>query len=306
MIPSVRYLNWSIGVALTLALILFLATATAAPLNSDHNPAAEPTVANFLPLITRAEATPEPPPVGDALAYVNWYRQQAGVPPVAFSAGLNDNCWQHARYMAENNVLTHNQDPGLPYASLAGQICAESGNAWLGGAATPGYWQPYHSIDGWMSSVGHRLWLLYPTTPTFGYGFYTAAGSNRAGAALDILSTADFAADSAYSNWPVRYPASGQTGIPVAPYAISLLWPYFGSAPLVTTTSLVTEEDAPVAHTVTTNLPAGHRGIQIVPVAALPASTTLTVSASGTYDGVPFSYSWSFTTSGSPANPINP
>jgi hypothetical protein len=260
----------------------------------------------YLPLVLKPGATPPPPidpPTDDPFAYVNYFRGLAGVPAVTFDGTLNDNCFQHARYMAENNHLTHDQNPELPYASEAGQVCAGNGNAWLGGAAAAPFWQPSHSIEGWMASVGHRLWLLYPTAPTFGYGFYTAA-DNRAGAALDVLSTANFAADEAYPHWPIRYPAPGQQGIPATQYPITLYWPYHGPAPSLTDSSLLTAAGTPIAHTAGTNLPVGHKGIVILPSVPLPANTTITASVSGAYGGTPFTHTWSFHTAPSPTSHI--
>ncbi len=148
-----------------------------------------------------------------------------------------------------------------------------------------------------MGSVGHRLWLLYPTTPTFGYGFYSAA-NNRAGAALDVLSTFNPGGDLSYPGWPVRYPASGQQDVPASAYPITLNWRYFGVAPSVSSSSLTTSGGTPVPHTVTTALPVGHKGIQILPSAPLAANTTFVVLVAGAYDGVAFNYSWSFSTGG--------
>jgi hypothetical protein len=132
------------------------------------------------------------------------------------------------------------------------------------------------------------------STPSFGYGFYTAA-DNRAGAALDVISTSTFGADLAYAHWPVRYPAPEQQGVPAAIYPITLNWRYFGPAPVVTTSQL-TAAGAPIDHTTTTELPVEHKGIIILPDDPLPASTTITVNVSGTYDGAPFSFTWSFHT----------
>ena len=235
------------------------------------------------------------PPTGTWLELINYYRGLAGSSSVTDDTVLNNNCFEHARYMAENNDLTHNQTPGLPWASPAGQICAEKGNAWLGGAFEVPVWQPQSSIDSWLGSLGHRLWLLYPTTPTFGFGFY-AASNNRAAAGLDVLSRANFAADTTYTHWPVRYPASNQTDIPATSYSISLNWAYFGASPTNVSTTLMTAGGANIAHTTTTALPAGHKGIGITPTSALPAQTTILVTVNGSYEGVPFTYSWQFTT----------
>ncbi len=233
----------------------------------------------------------------EGLLTVNHYRDLAGVPAVEEDTGLNSNCFEHARYMAENNILTHSQDPNLPYASPTGQLCAERGNAWLGSQYTSDFWEPLDSIEGWVESVGHRLWLIYPTTSTFGFGFYESANF-RAGAALDVLSTADFGADESYPGWPVRYPAPDQLDIPDTRYPITLNWRYFGGSPQIGMVDLRTADGTPIQHESTTNLPAGHKGIQITPTESLPPQSVIVVTVSGTYEGTPFNYTWQFTTGG--------
>ncbi len=277
-------------------------TPTVTPTATATDPAtATPTATATDPatVTPTATATPTTPATDDWLAMVNAYRAAAGVPSVTDDATLNDNCFQHARYMAENHDLTHSQNSDLPYASPAGQICAENGNAWLGSPFHMPIWEVADSIDGWMSSVGHRLWLLYPTTPIFGYGFYTAA-DNGSGGALDVLSEANFSADASYGGWPVRYPASGQTGIPAEAYAITLNWMYFGPTPSLSSTSLTTQGGASISHTANTALPVGHKGVQIIPNQALPDNTIFTVTITGNYDGAPFSESWQFSTGDTP------
>jgi uncharacterized protein YkwD len=229
------------------------------------------------------------------LVLVNQYRSQAGVPTVIEEQTLSDNCYQHARYMAENNDLTHNQDPSLPYASAAGQICAQHGNAWLGAVYSQPIWTVSDSVDGWMGSVGHRLWLLYPTTPIFGYGFYTA-DNNRAAAALDVLSRAEFSKDPTYTGWPVRYPAPGETGIPPVKFPITVNWSYTQGDPQLNSASLTTVGGGAVAHQANTDLPGEHKGIQILPDVSLEPNTSYEVSVNGTYSGQAFTYTWQFTT----------
>jgi hypothetical protein len=198
--------------------------------------------------------------------------------------------------MAENDHLTHYQNPQLPWASAAGEQCANNSNAWMGPAFNRPLWSVQSSIAGWMGSVGHRLWLLYPTTPAFGYGFYTAA-NNRSGAALDVLShKATIRADAAYAGWPVRYPAPNQTGIPAQRYPITLNWPYFGPVPTLNTVRLTTASGAAIAHTADTALPVDHKGIQIIPTRPLPPDTAIVVTVTGTYTDRTFTYTWEFTT----------
>ncbi|WP_322511074.1 CAP domain-containing protein [Chloroflexus sp.] len=254
----------------------------------------------FIPLITRTIT--HPPLSPNWLDRVNGYRARAGVPPVTESSALNSNCWEHARYMAENNHLTHNQDPTKPFASPAGQICAQKGNAWI---AWGNSWQPADAVDSWMKSIGHRIWLLYPTTPTFGFGFYTTATAKCKlnnynllcnGAALDVLSHFNPGADTDYPGWPVRYPGIDQTDVPATTYPITLQWRYFGSTPSLTSTTLRVVGGNAIPHTSTTSLPVGHKGIAITPTVNLPANSLIEVSVSGTYDDQPFTYTWQFRT----------
>ncbi len=230
-------------------------------------------------------------PSNDWLEQVNAYRARAGVPPVTADPTLNDNCVQHARYMAENGVLTHDQNPSLPWASGAGQTCAQKGNVWLGSGNV---WKPLDAIDGWMMSVGHRAWLLYPTTPTFGFGFYQTRGVSAAG--LDVLTHARLDQDTTFPGWPVRYPGGDQQDVPPIQLPITLFWPYFGPTPDISSVSLRTGSGTSLPHSATTDLPGGHKGVAIIPAQALPPFTTIEVRVTGTYDGRPFNVAWQFTT----------
>ncbi|PMP76321.1 MAG: CAP domain-containing protein, partial [Chloroflexus aggregans] len=237
------------------------------------------------------DVAPTPVLPSNWLERLNRYRAAAGLAPVQEDATLSEQCWQHARYMAENNDLTHNQNPSLPYASQAGQRCAQNGNAWIGLGTT---WQPVHAIDSWMESVGHRLWMLYPTLQVVGFGFYTTANGVQSAAALDVLSNFNEGVD--YPGWPVRYPGANQQGVPATIYPITLHWRYFGNAPVVTATELRVVGGAMLPHTVSTDLPVGHKGIVIIPAQPLPALATIEVMVGGSYDGRPFTYRWQFQT----------
>ena len=197
--------------------------------------------------------------------------------------------------MAENDLLTHQQNPRLPFSSNTGQICAKRANTWLGTQHPIVPWKPIDALYSWRTSVAHRLWMLYPTTTVFGFGFYTC-GVQRSGAALDVLSHANFDADEAYKGWPVRYPGSGQKNIPATDYPITLNWRYFGSKPVLHSVRLTTANGAPIPFEANTDLEVGHKGIQIFPKDNLPENKIIKVSVSGSYDGTPFTYAWQFTT----------
>lgn len=284
-----RVSNSLLVIAATLILSLFVFSYTVA--DEASKTSTDTTYTVILPIIHTNHYESE------GLISVNHYRDLAGVPIVEEDTSLNSNCFEHARYMAENNILTHSQDPNLPYASPDGQLCAEHGNAWLGSQYNSDYWEPLDSIDGWVESVGHRLWLLYPTTSAFGFGFYESANF-RAGAALDVLSTADFGADESYTGWPIRYPAPDQLDVPDTQYPITLNWRYFGDSPQIGMVDLKTAAGTPIQHEATTNLPAGHKGIQITPTESLPPQSVIIVTVTGSYEGTAFNYSWQFTTGG--------
>ncbi len=88
----------------------------------------------FIPMVSRpAAALAMPTNLNDVPAYINYLRAAANVPLVTFDSTLDDNCWQHSRYMAEENVIAHDENTNSRWFSAAGQACAKNGNIWLGG-----------------------------------------------------------------------------------------------------------------------------------------------------------------------------
>jgi uncharacterized protein YkwD len=227
---------------------------------------------------------------------INQMRANAGVPPVRYSPVLERNCFEHSRYMAENGILSHTQNPNYPYATSGGQNCAQQGNVWLGYTPPTKLWNSADPVRDWMGSVSHRIWLLYPTSTKFGYSFYTSQAAKNNGAAVDVLSGANFSADEAYDGWPVRYPGSGEKGIPAAQYPISLNWRYFGPEPEIGSVRLTTGSGDKIAHEATTQMSIGHKGIQIIPKTALPEESKIVVTVSGKYDDASFTKTWHFFT----------
>lgn len=276
--------------ALTTVIAFIALLGVSSPLQADET---NKNYTLFLPLVVQPSRITSRSLLG--LNLVNQRRSEAGVPPVDHSGQLDRNCFEHARYMAKNNVLTHDQDPGLPYATPGGEACAKHSNAWLGSNRSDPDWRPADSIEGWMKSVAHRLWLLYPTTTTVGYGFFDTETENRAAAALDILSHADFSADDGYADWPVVYPGE-RSRVPPSRYPITLHWGYFGPRPSIGKTSLRIAGGRSLVHDANTDLPGGHKGIQIWPQEDLPPGTQFEVAVQGTYDGAPFHVRWFFHT----------
>lgn len=294
-----RFLPLS-GLIIALALVLLGTPNTA--VNASPFAASGKDYVIHLPIV----ATPPDPFTGaeSVMQFLNYMRFHAGVPAAVDNSTLNDNCLEHARYMAENNLLTHKQDPQMPYYSDKGQLCAKRANTWLGTENPGANWKPLDSLYSWRTSVAHRLWMIYPTTTVFGFGFYTTDGQ-RGGAAIDVLSTCNFEGDEEYKGWPVQYPGSGQRNIPASPYPITLNWRYFGPKPVLKEVRLRTIAGKSIPYTANTDLDAGHKGIQILPKINLPENTTIKVYISGTYEGKPFNYSWNFTTTSRESSPAN-
>lgn len=246
-----------------------------------------------LPLIF---STPDPLTGAETvMQFLNYMRYHAGVPAAIDDSRLNHNCFEHARYMAENNLLTHQEDPQMPFYSANGQICAKKANTWLGSESPNQPWRPMDALHSWRTSVAHRLWMIYPTTTVFGFGFYNSE-EFRSGAAIDVLSNVNFDNDDKYSGWPIQYPGPGQRNIPAMPYPITINWRYFGPKPQLHAVRLTTEDGKAIPYDANTDLDAGHKGIQILPKVDLPERTVIKVTISGSYDGRPFNYSWDFMT----------
>ena len=240
---------------------------------------------------TKSPVTPQ----AAAETRVNSLRTAAGVPAVSFDPNLNTNCASHAHYMAATGTLVHSEDPGNPAYTSGGQQCGQNGDVWLGTQPAGEAWSAVDPIDGWMASPSHRLWLLYPTTRTFGYGFDSHPGTYSA-AALDVLSKADFGADAAYQGWPVRYPAPDQTDVPAGLFPVTMAWQYFGPAPQLGSATLAVDGGPTLPATATTSLPSGHKGVLITPTSSMPAGTRIRVTVVGAYGGVAFSHTWTFST----------
>lgn len=284
-----RSVTLLVNITLLAATFIIVSAVSAKQLSTNTSDEAN---RQYLPVLFRSSVSAQ----ASTQELINQFRANAGVPAFDYSPLLERNCYEHARYMAENGDFTHEQKSNLPFASSNGQTCARQANLWLGSGQPASPWEAHDAIMDWMSSVAHRAWLLYPTTKVSGFGFYTSTETNRAAAALDILSGADFGTDEAYGSWPVRYPGSGEKNIPATRYPITLNWRYFGPEPVLKSVRLTTANGKAIEHEANTQISAGHKGIQIIPKIAFPKQSNIIVTVTGQYDGAPFSYSWQFYT----------
>lgn len=146
-----------------------------------------------------------------ALAKVNVYRANAGLPPVALDDKLSRGCLAHARYLAVNadhpsllGLKAHDEDASLPGYSDEGKQAGKASNLAIGD------YEPLDGIDSWMATLYHRVGILEPNLKTIGFG---CARGKRLGwiTVLNVLA----GRERSFRPHPVFYPAPDQTNVPV-------------------------------------------------------------------------------------------
>lgn len=173
-------------------ILLGFAAALPAPVPVAAFGAAAPTPPprlTFLPLVVgqQSPAPPTYPPAGSPpVAYVNFYRATANLPPVLENTEWSTGNWFHARYSVKNNALVHVEDPANAWYTDAGNAAAAVSNQ-VGShrVADTDEW----AIATWMQAAFHAVGILDPALLTIGFGSYretTSAGMQMA-AGLDIL-----------------------------------------------------------------------------------------------------------------------
>lgn len=105
---------------------------------------------------------------------INYFRKMVGLPFIPpLDAALNTQCQQAALMMDAENALSHSPDPSWACYTPAGAEAAEKSNLYLGRVGVA-------AVDGFIEDpgagnevVGHRRWLLYTRSGTFGHGSTT-------------------------------------------------------------------------------------------------------------------------------------
>jgi hypothetical protein len=160
-----------------------------------------------------AGADPRPPPPGNPVAYVNYYRATAGLPPVSENAALAEAARKHAVYMVKNDVIGHTEDVGNPWYTPEGATAAQRSNVFTHSSAGA---PDEVAVDGWMTGPFHAVGILDPTLRETGYGsFREQGGSVSMGAALDVLSSRG--PIPAGVSYPVMWPGNGMS-VPVSAF----------------------------------------------------------------------------------------
>jgi uncharacterized protein YkwD len=142
------------------------------------------------------------------LSVVNYYRAMAGLPAVTERAALSDNDRKHAKYMVENQVIGHSEDPGLAFYTPGGDNAAQHSNLTRGSYSM----SDRAAVESWMMGPFHAIGILDPRLKKVGYGTFRERGHDPSfefAAALDVLNGLESApVGLAY---PVRFPGPNQT-----------------------------------------------------------------------------------------------
>ncbi|MEP6753070.1 MAG: CAP domain-containing protein [Candidatus Dormiibacterota bacterium] len=159
-----------------------------------------------------------PPPVDSVcpappwLARLNYWRSTAGLPKVTENAVWSSGDYLHSKWMVKNNLASHDEAPGSPYYTTAGDLAGNSGNIAVSSTTSgPDTW----AIDWWMAAPFHAMAMMDPRWTSTGFGAYreTRSGWN-AGFTLDTSRGNPFSG----GTYPVFWPGNGKT-VPLTTYS---------------------------------------------------------------------------------------
>ncbi|OYX00149.1 MAG: hypothetical protein B7Z15_20545 [Rhizobiales bacterium 32-66-8] len=124
-----------------------------------------------IPMLPKGTSTPETLSDGEILAAINAVRQANGAPAWAYNDRLEAAARAQARLMAEKNTLSH--DLGV---TLRQRVTAAGYLGAVGENLAKGYTNLQGTIEGWMTSSGHRSTLLNAKFTEFGLAMARGPG----------------------------------------------------------------------------------------------------------------------------------
>lgn len=251
-----------------------------------------------------------------AIKNFNRARENAKLPPCAWSFEFSYGCTLHARYLGKNgynNFRTveeyHSEDPNNPYYSKEGDAAARRSDI--------SSFDIERSVQLWLDTLYHRIPMLHPGLKTIGTGMWDETIDTTTPSCLDLQS--GLGPLSSKEPVYVVYPAADQTSVEIRfaqagekpkpvpeqderklGYPVTLTFYTYHKitrveakltalgqevACHVSTPEKPTNPDAPFSNT-----------ICLLPRQPLAPQTKYTVSISCELDGRAFSKEWSFTT----------
>ncbi|WP_349607132.1 CAP domain-containing protein [Cupriavidus sp. DF5525] len=169
-------------------------------------------------------------PRSAGLCYVNFRREQIGLPPLVARDALGTAAQNHTSYMLANNMLTHSEQSGKPgytgatpdariqalYPTKATAEVVAGANRWTSVANAQLSLSPKDAlVVDLLNAPFHRAALL-GSYQSAGSGYAESVGPNGSGTAARYFQTIDLADASkpGTDNQMVAYPFDGQTDVP--------------------------------------------------------------------------------------------
>ena len=123
------------------------------------------------------------PPVAAWLQFLNRFREEANLPPLAENRDWTQGEWLHSRYMVKEDHISHSENTSSPWYTVEGDAAGHSGNIYVSGyASTP----DESAIRFWMAAPFHAVAILDPQLATTGFSSYRESiGYWNMGATLD-------------------------------------------------------------------------------------------------------------------------
>lgn len=259
------------------------------------------------------ESEPVPPTVSGKHVIVdriNYWRQKAGLPPLATSAALMQSAQNHAEYFILNGGAAHTEIPGLP--GFTGVSIHDRAVA----AGYPRFsWvdedvafdtRGSSNVDLFIGTVFHRLPLMHPSAIAVGYGI--SSGNGRGITVIDVGLDQNYDPE---IELPVVFPADGQSDVPRLWYAYEAPNPVPGvpnpvGSPLTISfliaqsvqweSARLIDANGYLVDVILAEGPSWRRSLGIVPRTPMEAGMIYTASVSGKVDGASFTKTWNFIT----------
>jgi hypothetical protein len=143
----------------------------------------------------------------DPILTTNTYRGMGDLPPLLENRTFSRGDWLHSRWMVKNDRIAHDEEPGTPFYTRAGDAAGNSGNIAVNTSASV---PDTLAVDLWMEGPFHALGILRPSLHQTGFGAYRdGAGSFRFGATLDVIRGIGRIPGSV--RFPILFPGPGTT-----------------------------------------------------------------------------------------------
>jgi hypothetical protein len=145
-------------------------------------------------------------PAAEWLRYLNLFRQNGDLPPLAEAEPLTFGSQWHSRYMVVNDTpIAHNEEEGNVLYDPAGDQAARHGNIFATPQIEADYTWPIHF---WISAPFHLVPIIDPALETVGFGRHNQeVGNFKMASVLDVRS--NLTEGPVEASYPIYFPGDG-------------------------------------------------------------------------------------------------